>query len=443
VEDNDDGVQLEINLHDAQTDIFNSDARFRVVAAGRRFGKSYLAAYLLLCEGLKNDHVGLSGSYYPPERMALKEVYYVAPTFEQAKKIMWPLLKELGRGVIATTHENTATCTLINGRRVSIKGADRPDSLRGVGLSFVCMDEYAFMKAEVWDKILRPALSDVEGKALFIGTPEGENHFYNLFVDAQKIGYPMWQTWQFKSLDNPTLAREEISAARDQLSEQLFAQEFEASFSAESGTIFQANWWLKDEMEPSEGDYYIAVDLAGFQNVGSLKKKELKIRDESAIAVVKVHRGGWYVKDIVHGQWDVRETALRIMKAYRDYRPVRLGIEKGMAKNAVMPYLEDEMKRLDVYFTPFELSHGNEKKFDRIRWALQGRAEKGRVTLNVSDDWTRRLIKQAADFPSTLAHDDLLDALAYIDQLSSVVYFQDSGGGSLADSMAIDDVIGW
>jgi hypothetical protein len=251
-------------------------------------------------------------------------------------------------------------------------------------------------------------------------------------MEAKRIGLPQWQAWQYMSLDNPTLAREEIAAAKDQLSEQLFAQEYEASFSAESGTIFQAGWWVKNEMEPPDGEYYIAVDLAGFANVGSLKKKELKIRDESAIAVVKVNRDGWFVKEIQHGQWDVRKTALMIMNAYRTYRPVRLGIEKGMAKNAVMPYLEDEMKRLDVYFTPFELSHGNEKKFDRIRWALQGRAEKGRITLNTGsashsewDGWARRLVKQAADFPSSLAHDDLLDALSYIDQLASVVYFND------------------
>lgn len=436
-----DAPDLEINLHPAQIDIFNSDARFRVVAAGRRFGKSYLAAYLLLVEGLKRDHTGLSGAYYDEDRMRIKEVYYVAPTFEQAKKIIWPLIKDLGRNVIATTHENTATITLINGRRISIKGADRPDSLRGVGLSFVVLDEYAFMKEGVWDAILRPALSDVEGRALFIGTPEGENHFFNLFVDAQRMGYPQWATWQFMSLDNPTLARAEIAAAKDQLSEQLFAQEYEASFSAESGTIFQAGWWLKSADEPSDGEYYIACDLAGFSNVGSLKKKELKMRDESAIAVVKVSRGGWYVKEIIHGQWDVRETALRIMKAYRDYRPVRLGIEKGMSKNAVLPYLEDEMRRLDVYFTPFELSHGNERKHDRIRWALQGRAEKGRITLNISDDWTRRFVKQAADFPSPLAHDDLLDAVAYIDQLASVVYFQDSVEHD--SGPAYDDIIGW
>lgn len=432
-----DEVQLKINLHPAQISIFNSQARFKVVAAGRRFGKSWLAAYLLLVKALENEHYSQSGLWYD---LTMKEVYYVAPTFEQGKKIMWPMLKALGRDVIAETHENTATCTLINGRRISIKGSDRPDSLRGVGLSFAVMDEYAFMKPDVWDKIIRPALSDVEGGALFIGTPEGENHFFELFVEAMKLGLPEWETWQFKSIDNPTLNPDEIARARDQLSSQIFAQEYEASFASESGTIFQSKWWIQDDTEPRDGDYYIACDLAGFTNTGTLKKKELKVRDESAIAVVKVGKFGWYVKEIIHGQWDVRETALRIMKAYKDFRPRALGIEKGMSKNAVLPYLEDEMKRLDVYFTPQELTHGNEKKLERIRWALQGRAEKGRVILNKSDDWTRRFIKQAADFPSPLAHDDLLDAVSYIDQLASVVYFDEPVH---QDFEVIDEIIGF
>lgn len=431
------GVTLSISLHPAQTLIYNSPARFKAVAAGRRFGKSYLAAYMLLAEGLKTEHTGQSGKVYD---LSLKEIYYIAPTFEQAKKIMWPLIKELGRDIIVSTHENTATCTLINGRRVSIKGSDRPDSLRGIGLSYVVLDEYAFMKEDVWEKIIRPALTDVEGGALFIGTPEGENHFFDLFVKGTRIGLPEWETWQFKSLDNPTLARQDIENAREQMSSALFSQEYEASFTSESGTIFNSSWWKVDENEPKDGSYYIAIDLAGFSNSGTLRKKELKIRDESVIACVKVGTYGWYVKELIHGQWDVRECALRIMKAYKDYRPVSLGIEKGMAKAAVLPYLVDEMRRLDVYFTPVDLSHGNEKKAERIRWAMQGRAEKGRITLN-KDEWTRQFIKQAADFPSPLAHDDMIDAVSYIDQIASTVYFEADASQEMPE--IVDDFIGF
>jgi len=438
--DNHGQVELDFGLHDAQLTIYNSPARFKVVAAGRRFGKSYLAAITLLLEGLKNTHVGPSGKSYD---LGLKEIYYVAPTFEQAKKIMWPLIKHLGRGVITSTHENTATCTLSNGRRISIKGADRPDSLRGVGLSYVVMDEYAFMKEEVWDKILRPTLSDVEGGALFIGTPDGKNHFFELFNIAIKEGLPQWEAFSFRSIDNPTLAGEEIENAKKTLSTEIFRQEFEASFSEGSGKIFKGDWWQYAEEAEGAGDYYIACDLAGFAKEGIGKKGVLKLRDDHAIAVVKVGPWGWFVENIIHGQWDVRETALQIVKAYRDYRPVALGIEKGMAKNAVMPYLEDEMGRLNIYFTPSDLTHGNQQKADRIRWALQGRAEKGRITLNSEGEWVKKFLDQAADFPNPLSHDDLLDAVAYIDQIASTVYFQQDSVADTSLTINIDDIIGW
>lgn len=415
-------LTLSFALHDAQRNILDSTARFKVVAAGRRFGKSYLACILMLLEGLKDTHKGyVTGTEFD---LSMKEIYYIAPTFEQGKKIMWPLLKYLGRDVIESTIENVAMATLKNGRRISIKGSDRPDTLRGVGLSYAVMDEYAFMKQEVWDTIIRPTLSDVEGGALFIGTPEGKNHFYDLFTKAQVEGLPEYEAFAFRTIDNPTISTQEVDAAQKSMSTTLFRQEYEASFTEAGGTVFSAEWWkVADECPLSEGDYYIAVDLAGFKSTGLTHKKEVKIKDESAISVVKVSPEGWFVEDVIYGQWDVRETALRIMHAYKTYRPVSLGIEKGTLKYAVEPYLEDEMKRLGVYFTPYELTHSNTSKHDRIRWALQGRCEKGRITLKRAE-WNRKLIEQSLDFPSPLAHDDLIDSLAYIDQLSSIVYFQ-------------------
>lgn len=417
---------LDFQLHEGQLEIFNDPARFKVVAAGRRFGKSFLACITMLIHALEDtNRAGYD--------VADKEVYYVAPTFDQAKKIMWPLLKRLGKlekegGVIASTVENTAVATLINGRRISIKGADRPDLLRGVGLSYVVLDEYAFMKPDVWQQIIRPALADVEGEALFIGTPDGKNHFYEMWEYANSHG-PIWKAWQFESLTNPTLNPDEIRQAIESSHMTLATakQEFGASFNAGGGTILAEHMW-KYGPEPKEGDWYIAVDPAGFTNQGSIRKGNLKIRDEHAIAIVKAHTGGWWVKEIITGHWDVRETALRIIKAYSEYRPIKLGIEKGALKNAILPYLEDEMKRFNRYFTPWDLTHGGNKKEDRIRWALQGRLEKGRIILNddvaETNSWQRRLIEQGCDFPSPLSHDDMLDALAYIDQLADVVYYE-------------------
>ena len=89
--------------------------------------------------------------------------------------------------------------------------------------------------------------------------------------------------------------------------------------------------------------------------------------------------------------------------------------------NAIMPYLEDEMRRLNVYPNIVPVTHGGQKKTERIQWALQGRFEKGRITL-CEGDWNRRFIEQLLDFPNPMAHDDLIDALAYIDQVAKTNY---------------------
>lgn len=404
---------MHVTLHERQQQIYDSEARFKVVAAGRRFGKSYLAGVMLFVEAAKNEKVRSDGVVVD---LALEEVFYVAPTFDQGKRIMWPLLKELGLDLIQQKYENTGTLEIKNGRRISIKGSDRPDTLRGIGLSYVVLDEYAFMKEEVWEQIIMPALTRSEGGAMFIGTPDGKNHFYTLWRQGLSDDFPDWESWHFPSLENPFLPPEEIERARSRMSAERFAQEMEASFEASKSAILLPTMFTILRDAPPDGDYYIAADLAGFHKVeGGRKIKKL---DEHAIAVVKTWKGGWCVEDVIHGQWDVRETALRLVKAYRDYRPVKFGIEKGMAANAVMPYLEDEQNRLNCYFPVEPLTHGNKAKTDRIAWALQGRAEKGRIQL-LEGEWNRDFLQQCADFPSPLAHDDLIDAVSYIDQIAN------------------------
>lgn len=402
---------MDISLHPRQGDVFHDVTRFKVVAAGRRFGKSYLAAATLFVEGSKNSKVRSDGVEI---NLLLEEVYYIAPTFEQGKKIMWPLLKQMGTSLIAQKYENTGELVLINGRRISIKGSDRPDSLRGIGLSYVVLDEYAFMKEEVWELIILPALARSEGGALFIGTPDGKNHFYTLY-QLGLSGHPDWKSWHFKSSENPHLPRKELEGAKDRMSTERFRQEMEASFESGGGVLMTRDMLKIVETVPYPCRMYTAIDLAGFESAES-GRKIVKL-DDHAIATVAVHAGGWCIADITYGKWDTRETALRIVKAFRDYRPDKIGIEKGMAKNAVMPYLNDEQVRLNTFFAVEELTHGNQRKTDRIAWALQGRAEKGRIQL-LDAPWNKQFIEQAEDFPSPLVHDDLIDAVAYIDQLA-------------------------
>jgi len=394
-------AELNVELHQAQLEIFNSPARFKVVSAGRRFGKSRLAAWILLIKALQSDS---------------KDVFYIGPTFQQAKDIMWDMLKEVGEGLIADVYVNTARITLTNGRKIHLKGSDRPDSLRGVGLAYVVMDEYASMRPEVWEQIIRPTLADVKGGALFIGTPAGKNHFYDLYMDAEKDDTGEWESFSFNSTDNPYIPNEEIEAARRSMSSMAFRQEFEASFETFTGGIFKEEWFLQGP-EPEQGNYVIAVDPAGFE--ASEKERGLKSSklDETAIAVVKIDRDKWWVKDILHGRWSIRETATKILKTASINEATTVGIETGSLKNAIMPYLEDEMRSTNRFVHIDELRHGGKKKSERITWSLQGRMEHQQITFNEDKDW-RFFISQMLDFPSRLSHDDLLDALSYIDQVS-------------------------
>lgn len=399
-------ANLQVKLHDKQLEIFNATERFKVVAAGRRFGKSRLAAWTLIIEALKSTE---------------KDVFYVAPTFQQAKDILWSLLKEIGHEVIKAVHENTAVITLINGRKIYLKGSDRPDTLRGVGLAYVVIDEYADMKPQVFEQIIRPALADVRGGALFIGTPKGRNHFYEMFQYANAKKDVDWKAFHYTSFDNPLLHKDEIEAARLSMSSFAFKQEFMAAFEAASSDLFKEEWIKFDAAEPKEGSYYIAVDLAGFEDVASQTMNKKKLLDETAIAVVKVSEAGWWVADLIHGRWDIKQTANEILKAVSKYEFNAVGIEKGSLKNAVMPYLTDLMRRYNKYFRIDEVTHGNRKKTDRVVWALQGRFEHGQILLN-EGSWNNTFVDQLLNFPNTQMHDDLPDALAYIDQLASVSY---------------------
>ena len=164
--------------------------------------------------------------------------------------------------------------------------------------------------------------------------------------------------------------------------------------------------------------------LAGFEDIaaGSQNKKRL---DETAIAIVKVaDNGDWFVKEIQHGRWDIKDTCFRILKVIKEYEPIQIGIERGTAKNAVMTVLQDMMRQYNTFAHIQTLTHGNKKKTDRVIWALQGRFEHGKVILNEDEDWAE-FEDQLIMFPTKGVHDDLVDALAYIEQLAISSFMPD------------------
>lgn len=437
---------MDVTLHPAQSQVQRDPHRFKVCAAGRRFGKSFLAAVTLFEKGFETDVPGKNiklrsdGSYW---NLANDIVYYVGPTFKQARENLWDVMMTMGQGgLIASVRQNEGEIRLSNGRLVRFKGADDPDSLRGVGLSYVVMDEYAFMKPFVWEYIISPALGAAEGGALFIGTPDGKNHFYDMWTAAKQgldpsTGEPSkeWAAFQFSTKENVHLTQAEVNALEARAGDDARAQELNASFDAKAGKVFTAQQFpVVDGDEVFETSaYVIACDLAGFSAPDGQKKQKI-VLDDHALAVIKIHPKGFHVQRIYHGKWDTRETAIRMIKAYRDWRPEKFGIEIGMARNAVQPYIEEYQSKYGLYFAIEELRHHNNKKEDRIKWALQGRADEGKITLQTDQDldaedkWVGKFLNQAVDFPNPLAKDDLIDAVAYgIDQLADLSMGWDVG----------------
>lgn len=339
-------------------------------------------------------------------------VMYVAPTQGMARVLMWDLLHQLGGPLIASSNVNNSEIRLINGITLYVRGADSPDSLRGMALYDVVMDEFKDMKPQVWELIIRPALSDYKGTALFIGTPEpGESLFRQYYERGVEGSDPEWASFHFTTLDNELIDPKEIEAARRSMSTMAFKQEYEASFDCMGADVFKEEWFRYGP-EPREGDWYIAVDLAGFSDVVGMSEAQKKSLDDTAIAVVKVTPDGkWWVKKVDMFRKDVRETAVRILMAIRTYKPICVGIEKGSLQRAVMPYLQDLMNKNAVWSHIEEIpTSGSSKKgsdaiANRVIYALQGLFEHGRITFSENENH-QKLKEQILVFPSKRAHDD-------------------------------------
>lgn len=211
-------------LTQPQKQVVESKARFKVLITGRRFGKTHLAIRQLIKYASE------------PE----KKVWFVCPSYRQAKQVCWLALKERLAELnwIKKTNESDLSISLINGSVIALRGADRSyDSLRGVGLDFLVMDEFADISSEAWYEVLRATLSDRKGGAMFTGTPRGYGNWaYDLYckggVDKD------WQSFQFTTLDGGQVDDDEIEQAKSDLDERTFRQEYLATFETYAGAIY-------------------------------------------------------------------------------------------------------------------------------------------------------------------------------------------------------------
>lgn len=209
--------RLVFNIHPGQKEVMHFKSRFKVIVAGRRWGKSKLAAVSLVQAAASR---------------AKSLVWYVAPTYGMCKSIMWPdLIEIIPKKWIRKSNETIQFIELVNGSRIELKGCDKPDSLRGVGLHFLVIDEAQDIKKETWTTVLRPTLSDKQGGALIIGTPKGFNWLYDVYQEGQKPvnrKNGLWASWQFPTMTSPFIPPEEIEAAKRDMDEKVFNQEFNA-----------------------------------------------------------------------------------------------------------------------------------------------------------------------------------------------------------------------
>ena len=213
-----------MKLSKPQQTVSNDTSRFRVVVGGRRLGKSYLSI---------NELAKFS-------RKPNQRCLYVAPTYRQAKTVIWDDLKAMLYAVnwVKKVNESDLSILLVNGSRITIRSSDNKDALRGGKYDFIVLDECADMDPETFYSVLRPTLSDTKGHALFIGSPKGRNWFYDLWVQAGAT--EDWSAHQYTTIEGGFVDQEEIEAAKRDMDERQFQQEYLASFVDYAGVIYYA-----------------------------------------------------------------------------------------------------------------------------------------------------------------------------------------------------------
>jgi phage terminase large subunit len=250
-------IELDYLPFDHQSDFHRCDKRFRLVVGGRRAGKSKSVFQDMLLHCLTT-----------PGALA----WWVAPTYSEAREIGYEEFLSYFEALspaIKNVHHSLMRVEFKNSAKIYFKGADRQDSLRGRGLSYLAIDEAAFIKEETWKKVLRPSLSDKKGKAVLISTADGRNWFCDQYTWSSHSSRKAWQTFKWPSSVNPMMTEEELADAREQLSSSDFRQEYLAEFITKAGQVYddfgEKNIIDTFHYDQQIYDIYIGLDF-GFAN---------------------------------------------------------------------------------------------------------------------------------------------------------------------------------
>ena len=307
--------------------------RFSVVVCHRRAGKSVLAVNHIIKKAITcKNHA--------------PKYAYVAPFLKQAKLIAWDYLKYYTKSLPRTDiHEGELYIELINGARVYIFGADNPDALRGLYLDGVVLDEYADIKQEVFNEIIRPALADRNGWALFLGTPKGQNHFYELFLSAQKRhteGDKDWYACLYRADETKVISDKELLELKNTLTDSAYRQEFLCSFDASCDNILIDIDLVTDSMsrnlqDEDFSDYPVimAVDPARFG-------------DDSSVVVWK--RGQKIYKPRIYKKIDNMTLVGNISRLADEMQPKNIFIDAGHGAGVIDRLRQLNYSVVEVHF---------------------------------------------------------------------------------------------
>ncbi len=394
-----------------QLPILRDPSRFKVVCAGRRFGKTILGLLSVL-EGHGPRPGGFKGA------LEGATIWWVAPSYAVASAI-WRDLKSACRGAWSSKNENERRISFHGGGSVTVKSADSPESLRGVGLDGVVFDEAAHATTDTaWAECLRPALADRQGWAIFISTPKGQNWFFDLYQQADRPGAARWQ---LPTSANPKVPTAELAAARAELGSHVYGQEFEAQFLVPGGGLMHEEWLrffdrrdrdvVLDDVEMCD-----VVDLRWRFGVVDLAVSLKTTADKSCALACGLTPGGRLV--VLDALWDRIEgpDIVPRLRAFGErWRLEVWWIEAVAFQLSVV----QEARREGLAVRELRPDRDKVSRFMPVTaWA-----EGGKLWLPRSASWTRDAVTELCAFPAG-KHDDFCDAIAY-----SVAVAREGGGG--------------
>ena len=387
-------VQLP-KLHENQKTVAESDSRWKILCAGRRFGKTRLGVQLCI-----------------ETAMAGKRAWWVAPTFSIAR-VGWRDIMMAGydlAGMGAEVKMGDMIVSFPNGGFISVKSADNPQRLRGEGLDFLVMDEAAFVKEETWTEVLRPTLTERKGSALFISTPRGQNNwFYRLWQDAETR--EDWERFKFSTVDNPAIDPKELESAKEEIGSLTFAQEYEAEFVNEGTQLFRPEWF--QYYSPAVRGAKIDDELYEFDNMTRYATVDLatstKQTADYTVFTAFAHdqnENKLFVIDMLRKRMEAPDIIPAMKKFYKKNNLDWIGIERAGFQLSIIQFAKRE--GINVR----ELKADRDKRSRAM--PLSAKMESGQVFFpdDPMENWVHEAERELLTFPLG-AHDDIVDTLAY------------------------------